>query len=72
MSRVEGALELAISADEAQACCRRGIADLGWTVIRDQPGLLEAREDFTRLACCQSPAEARLETRAQKSAVGFG
>lgn len=30
-------------------------------MIRDQPVLLEVREDFTRLACCQSPAEVKLE-----------
>ena len=62
MSRVDGALELAIGPDEVEQCWRRAIAELGWTVVTQRPGILEAREDFTRLACCQSPAETRLET----------
>ena len=62
MSRVEGALELAIGPDEVEQCWRQAIAELGWTVVGQQPGVLEAREDITRLACCQSPAETKLET----------
>lgn len=64
MSRVEGVFELSLPPDRAQICCRRVFAELGWTMNRDQPGLLEGREDITRLACHQSPAETTLEIAA--------
>ncbi len=81
MSRLEGVLELSVAPDWAQASCREAFDELDWSITRDEPGLLEAREGITRLCCHQSPAEAKLKIHAaeagsavtiQTKVAGFG
>jgi hypothetical protein len=81
VSQLVGVLELSVAPDRALTCCRAAFADLGWSVIREEPGALEAREDITRLCCHQSPAVTTLTIQAtdagsavtvQTKVPGFG